>query len=289
MYPNHWSDWITQRWVEVTGRKVHLVKDSWLNGPIGKPSGIGATYFNDLAQELGFDVIRGNENVGLISDFYALKSNDFEPKMIQDQVIEFYENTGAYEMDAWAEWCGAFRPFGGLLAVMFSRRLQQLNVPLSGLDTSKGMTSEVIQLIDRQNQGIKETAWIRTLVGTGNVLYAGSYSTCRVPGYEGDCIKVVFPLPNGNAMVIMKPEAHEDGSFSVVSAGSRFGDPGFYFTVHNKEGKVSARYVSSMKERIHVYAGEDAVVRADHELKLWGITFLRLHYRMKRTRGRLAA
>lgn len=34
------------------------------------------------------------------------------------------------------------------MAAIFSRRLQQLNVPLSGLDTSRGITNEVTQLID---------------------------------------------------------------------------------------------------------------------------------------------
>jgi hypothetical protein len=37
-----------------------------------------------------------------------------------------------------------------------------------------------------------------------------------------------------------------------------------------------------MKETIHVYAAEDGLVRADHVLRLWGCTFLRLHYRLRR-------
>jgi hypothetical protein len=41
-------------------------------------------------------------------------------------------------IDCWSEWSSIFRPFGRLLAIVFSRRLQQLNVPLTGLDTSLG-------------------------------------------------------------------------------------------------------------------------------------------------------
>jgi hypothetical protein len=88
------------------------------------------------------------------------------------------------------------------------------------------------------------------------------------------------PLPHGNAIVIMRPVAHADGSLSVVSAGRRFGDPGFYFTVHSGD-VVWARYVASLKESIHVYAAENDLVRADHILTLWGATFLRLHYRLR--------
>ena len=117
-----------------------------------------------------------------------------------------------------------------------------------------------------------------------DVLYAGAYSTCRVPNYNGECVKVVFPLPNGNAMVIMRPVAHPDGSFSVVSHGERFGDPGFYFTVHSPRG-VRARYLKTLRESIKVYCAEEHTVRADHVLSLWRLTFLRLHYRMVRKKA----
>ena len=111
--------------------------------------------------------------------------------------------------------------------VIFSRRLQQLNMPLSSLDTGRGITSDVVKLRDPATGKILQTAWVRELIGTKNVLYAGSYTLCRVPGWPSPCIKVVFPLPNGNAIVIMKPEAHADGSLSVTSSGRAFGDPGF--------------------------------------------------------------
>lgn len=95
-------------------------------------------------------------------------------------------------------------------------------------------------------------------------------------------MRVVFPLPNGNAIVVMHPVAHDDGSFSIVSAGNGFGDPGFYFTVHGRAG-VRARYLRALRESIRVWPAEDGGVRADHVLTLWGATFLRLHYRLRRT------
>ena len=54
----------------------------------------------------------------------------------------------------------------------------------------------------------------------------------RTPRATGPCVKTVFPLPNGNAIVILRPEAQADGSLVLLSDGHRFGDPGFYFTVH---------------------------------------------------------
>ena len=178
-----------------------------------------------------------------------------------------------------------------MLAFFFSRRLEQLNVPLSGLDTSRGVSSDVLHLVDRNSGSIKQTAWVRELRGSGKVLYAGSYSLARVPGRLGACVKVVFPLPNGNAIVVMRPALHSDGSVSLVSAGERFGDPGFYFTVAvpGHDGQVWTRYLRALRETIRVYAADDAAgVRADHVLTLWGAPFLRLHYRLRPTPARQA-
>ena len=276
----HISDWTTQRWVQLAGRRVDLENSPWLSGLVGPTHGIGRTFFDEAARAEGLEVRRGAGIRGLLSDFSALRSRSFDPAAVHPSVAAFYEQTSSYQMDAWAEWCGPFRPFGGLLAALFSRRLQQLNVPLSALDTSRGITSEVLQLVDPETEEARYTAWVRELLGTGNILYAGSYSLCQVPGHDGACVKVVFPLPNGNAMVIMRPVAHTDGSFSVRSAGERFGDPGFYFTVHTEKG-VYARYLRSLKESIRVYPAEAREVRADHVLTLWGATFLRLHYRLR--------
>jgi hypothetical protein len=246
---------------------------------VGKVGGIGKDFFDHLATESDLR-IRRDDDQGLLADFAALRSSSFQPTAIHPAVVRFYERTSQYDLDAWSEWCGAFRPFGWLLATLFSRRLQQLNVPLSSLDTSRGVTSEIVQLIEPNTGQVHLTAWVRELIGTRNVLYAGSYSICTVPGYAGPCIRVAFPLPNGNALVIMRPEAHPDGSLSVTSSGSKFGDPGFYFTIHT-DGGVVARYVAALRESIRVYAAEDDLVRADHVLTFWGMQFLQLHYRLR--------
>ncbi|MES2570791.1 MAG: hypothetical protein V4710_12165 [Verrucomicrobiota bacterium] len=255
--------------------------EPWLAGPIAPTTGIGPDYFAALADAEGLLLHQPNSGAGILSDFATLRGESFEPSSIHPGVIRFYEQTSAYELDAWAEWCGLFRPFGWLLAVLFSRRLQQLNVPLSGLDTSKGLTSEVLQFIDPSTGLSRHTAWFRRLRGSGNVLYAGFYSVCTLPGRADPCVKVVFPLPNGNAIVVMRTECLADGSFVVTSAGNGFGEPGFYFTVHGNPCTIWARYVRALRESIHVFPAENGFIRADHVLTYFGMTFLRLHYRMR--------
>ena len=279
------TDWLTQRWVQATGRRVNLSSEGWLAGPIAPTTGIGPDYFASLAKGQGLLLQTPGGAAGILPEFAALAGATFNPLTVHSSVVQFYEQTVAYELDAWAEWCGLFRPFGWLLAVLFSRRLQQLNVPLSGLDTSRGITNEVLRFTDQATGALRQTAWYRRLPGTGRVLYAGFYSVCALPGHGDPCVKVVFPLPNGNAIVIMRAECRADGSLVVISAGDRFGEPGFYFTVHSSRGTVWARYVRALRESIHVFPAENGLLRADHVLTYFGATFLRLHYRMRYERN----
>lgn len=273
-------DWITQRWVQATGKRLPLATAPWLAGPVGSTRRIGPASLEAIARQDGLTVRRGHKPMGILPCFGQLRGPSFDPAAVDSRVRAFYERTSAYELDVWAEWSGFFRPLGRLLAVLFSRRLQQLNVPLSSLETSRGITSEVFQLVEPATETVCYSAWVREVVGTGNTLYAATYGLCHIPGHNGPCVRVVFPLPNGNAMVLMRPRAARGGSFTVISSGERFGDPGFYFTVQAGPGVVWARHVPQLRETITVYPARDGL-RADHVLTIWGVTFLRMHYRMR--------
>jgi hypothetical protein len=275
-------DRITQQWVVTTGRRVDLAQDAWLDGPYGPPAGIGSSFFEQWARDNGLVVQPDATRAGLLPDFDVLRGPDFDPARVDPRIARFYERAGEYSFDVWPQWKGIFQPFGTTLAALFSRRLQQLNVPLSALDTSRGVSSRVVQLLEPGSGRVRETAWVRELVATRSVLYAGSYSACGIPGHTGPCIKVVFPLPNGNAIVFLKPAVEAGGGFSLRSEGKRFGDPGFYFTVRRKNGEVRARYVGVMKERMEVRAESERVVRADHVFFFGRLAFLQMHYRMTR-------
>jgi len=279
-------DWSTQQWVRATGRRVDLAAAPWLAGPVGSTRGVGLDYFDKWAAAESLSVTRYRAGKGLLQSFAALSGPGFDASAVSPEVAEFYERAADFDMDVWSEWSGLFRPFGLLVAAIFSRRLEQLNLPLSSLDTSWGMTSEVVQVTTPQTGELRANAWVRTLVKTGRIIYVGSYSVTTPPGTPGPCVKTVFPLPNGNAIVILRPEVLADGSLVLLSEGRRFGDAGFYFTVHRPDGSVVARYLRSFRERIHVYPANGGVVRADHTMSLWGLRCLHLHYRLRRASGR---
>lgn len=70
----------------------------------------------------------------------------------------------------------------------------------------------------------------------------------------------------------------------LASIGNGFGDAGFYLIVRKKGSEAWIKYVRNLKETIHVY-NDNSELRADHILKLFGATFLKLHYRMSRRSG----
>ena len=273
-------DYVTQKWVRLSGRVVNLKEESWLQGETGETRQIGESYFKRLSENSNLKLNVNSQNAGLVKTFSNLQSSTFSPEKIHPRIRDFYERTAKYNLDVWSQWRGAFKPFGWVIAALFSRRLQQLNLPISPLETSRGITSDIIQLTD-ESGAIEGTGWLRKLVATDSVIYAGFYSTCKPSKFPAECVKVAFPLPNGNATVIMKPRQNSDGSLTLISSGDGFGEPGFYFIVRKNRDEAWVKYLYAMKESIHVYVDNAGELRADHVLKIWGATFLKLHYRMR--------
>ena len=159
-----------------------------------------------------------------------------------------------------------------------------MGLPISALDSSRGISSEIISLKQKSDNSTQYVGWLRKVIKTGNVIYAGAYTSCTPPNLESECVKVVFPLPNGNATVILWPENMPDGSLKLHSSGEGFGDGGFYLLVYSSIEKAHVKYVKSIKETIHVFIDENDELRTDHIFKFWGITFLQLHYRIREKR-----
>ncbi len=99
----HLIDWSTQRWVQATGRRVSLIEAPWLEGPIGKPTGIGLDFFQTYAAERGLRLVHAKPS-GLLPRFQSLRGPEFNPDAVSPQVAEFYERTSEYELDAWSQW-----------------------------------------------------------------------------------------------------------------------------------------------------------------------------------------
>jgi len=264
--------------VRLTGRRILKSRAAWLDCVIGRPGLIGAGIYDQIAKEQHLE-LTARDDAGLLPDFSSLAGPSFNPGNIHPRIRHFYEHTAQYRLEVWSEVYFAGKLVLWLLVEFISRQMDQLNFPISPLEVSKGMTSEIVQLTDPASRKIVHTGWLRRFRSTGKVIYAGLYSTVKIPGEENPCVKVTFPC-YGSSSVYLRPHAHDDGSFGLLSKGAGFGSAGFYRLLESGNDAWRVRYFQTLHETFHVYVDEDDVLRTDHLIEFLGLTILRLHYKM---------
>jgi hypothetical protein len=267
-------------WVSLTGALVRKADAPWLSCPLGGVEPIGTGIYERVAREEGLE-IRIPPDAGLLPSFNVLRGPSFDPDAVHPQIRHFYEHAAQYHLEVWSEVSLTGRFFLWLLVEFISRRMDQLNFPISSLEVAKGMSSEVLQLVERSSGRVVYTGWLRRLKSSGRVIYAGLYSTVQLPGESNPCVKVTFPC-RGSANVYLSPEANPDGSFGLASVGTTFGRSGFYRLIDGGADHFRVRHVRSLREVFHVYVDADGVLRTDHTVFFLGLTILRLHYKMTR-------
>ncbi len=137
----------------------------------------------------------------------ASQVSDFRSGRVEPRIRDFCEHAPAIGSMHGAP--PTFRPVIPLwlLVTTISRRVQQLDLPLDGL----GLTARRHHQRDHSALQIRMRPLViqdgyRRLVHDGRVLYTGFYMTQRNPRDAVPCVKAVFPMPGGNATVVLHPE-----------------------------------------------------------------------------------
>jgi hypothetical protein len=273
--------WFIYRLIWLFGRSRRRADVAWLIGPMGGPV-IGDSTDQEAADAEGLTIER--DSGGLIPAFEAqLGGPELPAAKIHAAIRDFYEHTAEFAMDVWSR---AYFPASlalALLVTTISRQVNQLNFPLSPLETALGMSSEIISMRTPDGR-VKYTGWFRTLAADATrVLYTGFYMTATVPGEANPCVKVVFPMPNGNATVILRPAVGESGALVLDSSGGKFGGAGFYRVQARDAERVRVWHIKTLKERFRVYVDDRGTLRCDHTVRFLGLPVLSLHYKMFRT------
>lgn len=274
------QDWFTQQWVIFWGRKINIENENWLIGPYGNLNGIGDDFILQLAQKEQLIIQRNQENKGLIHCFKELNLPQNEYEILSKKIIDFYENTSNYELKFNVNWNPFFKFFGLLVQVLFSKRINQLNLPLKNNDKVEDLSSEIIQLLNSKNNELKYTIWLRKNIQTNQVIYSGIYDTCILPNGK-TCIKAIFPLPKGNATVILNPIVTQNGDFKLESSGKKFGDAGFYFLLEDSKGINWAQYIKTFRDSL-IIEEQNSKIEAKQTLTLWNLKVLELKYQIKK-------
>ncbi len=267
-----------RQWLRVAGRRVAKADVPWLDGPIAASNHVGDKFYERLAATRGLRVQRNRAGSGLVPDMAQLDGPSFAASNLNAAVRDFYEHTSDYRLDVWSEARFPGRLMLWLLVTTVSRFMNQLNFPIHGLEMSRGMTSDIVDLTDG-NGHAELTGWFRKVLATNRVIYTGFYMTEQPPGHDAPCIKVVFPLPRGNATVLLRPGFDGD-RFTLQSSGGAFGEPGFYRLLEVDEDHWKVVHLRSLKERFEVYCDENGELRCDHRVRFMGLPMLSLHYRM---------
>ena len=272
------QDWFTQQWVIIWGRKINPNEYLWLIGPFGELNGIGEDFIFQLALKENLAVIRNTTSKGLLQSISKLNLTEIDIKNLSLKVIDFYEKTADYDLKLNVKWNPFFKIFGYLVNRLFSQRINQLNIPTENIKESENLLSEIIELISNENQELKYTIWLRKFKSTGKVIYSGIYTTCTLPSSK-TCIKAIFPLPKGNATVILKPSVGDKNELILDSSGVKFGDAGFYFLLNDTKGNYWSQYIKSFTDKLIVSEENENLV-ARQTLKLWNIKVANFEYRM---------
>jgi hypothetical protein len=278
-YPyQRFQDWFTQQWVILRGRKIDPETESWLVGPFGGLNGIGEEFILQLAEKEKLVVHRKVKSTGLLSSVNELGLSESDLAILSKEVIAFYEQTGRYKLSFRVKWKRGFKFFGGLVNSLFSDRIHQLYIPTKNIDGIEVLDSEIITLNAPNSNEPVFTIWFRRLKTSGKVIFSGVYGTCTLPSGK-KCVKAVFPLPNGNATVILEPIVQQNGALALVSSGDKFGDPGFYFLLKDSKNNYWAQYIQSFRDRLTINILED-YLSAEQILTLWGREVLRINYKI---------
>jgi hypothetical protein len=273
--------------IRVFGRTVQPSTVPWLHGPFGSDY-IGDKPYEECARNENLTIERDASEGGLVPNFDSLASDLFDVSRVHPSVRHFYEHTARYRMDVWAE-----APFPAniglfLLVTTISRKVNQLNFPLRMLETAKGMASEIVLLRDPLGS-VRYAGWYRRLLDTGRAIYTGFYLVGRTAKDDRPVVKVVFPMPRGNATVLLRPQLNASGDFELTSDGRAFGDVGFYRLDHEPNGQLRVWHVRSLKEYFRLYLDAAGTLRCDHRVRFLGLPVLQLHYRIEPIAVRPAA
>lgn len=274
----HWQDWATQQWNIACGRKFDPKKEIWLAGPYGQLGGIGEKVLQQLADSERLLIQNTSENSGLLPNFQELELPAAALAKLHPSIVDFYQNTASYALQLKVKWNPFFRFFGKLVHVLFSRRIEQLSLPLTNSAIVEPISSELIQLVEPESGKLRYTFWLRKFSSSEQVLYSGCYSTCKLPDGQ-TCVKAVFPLPMGNATVIMRPSVGENGELILRSAGKKMGDAGFYFLLQDAKAQHWAHFIACFRDELTVKVVQNQLV-AFQQLTLWGFTVVEFEYRI---------
>ncbi|WP_010199793.1 YndJ family protein [Bacillus sp. m3-13] len=202
----------------------------------------------------------GEPRPGLVENL----SDFVDVKVIPETIVQFYEQTERYQLVASVKWATWFKPFAWCYK-WISTKLQQLNLPISRKPTEMTYT---IRAVDPMLDGRKSPrAWIRKV--KNNTVFVAIYSQHKIEGRT--YMNIALPLPFSSMIGILQLDA-VDGRLVLSSEGDR--DSGVYLALGSTTFKLPLSEYFVIREQSR------GVLTAEHKMKIFGVPFLRIDYRI---------
>lgn len=101
---------------------------------------VGKEFFKQFAEQTKAQFEGHVPNAGLVQSFDCLKCDDFDPRLVDPLIRDFYEHTARYDMQIAIRWNPLVRPLGWLFRQLIARHIRTFLVPinqaaLKGLDS----------------------------------------------------------------------------------------------------------------------------------------------------------
>jgi hypothetical protein len=212
----------------------------------------------------------------------SLGGDGFDPDRVARPIVDFYEQTSEWRMEAQCHWSPGAWPFAQLLSSAFARRLAQFDLPIRAGAVTYGIDNRIVTVRDVGGSQIG-AAWLRTLQSTGQTIYSGWYGVVTLPSADRASLRVVFPLPNGSVTVFLQPSVRPDGSLALRSPIGPFGSDGAYLVVADSGQSTGWARRIPLVEEFLVSANQDGGLRTVHELSIWSLPVFKLDYRLQRS------
>jgi hypothetical protein len=273
----------TRKFWRAVGRRIDLAGEhAWLRAPMSDGARVRDGWLDAEAAAYGGAVREDLPGAGLVADLAQLDGPGFSAARLRPEIRDFYEHTSDWRMEVWVAWSPVFWPAGEAISRIFGQRLEQLALPMRPLDVARGMDSRIAVIQDAD--GVQRAAgWLRTVRSTGDFAFSGCYSVRALPGADRPGVHVAFPLESGNLQVFLRPDHGDDGSLWLRSPGERWGGNGAYVVAVDGGRTWASR--APIHESFHLYVDDEGVLRADHDLRLFRSSAVRLHYKLDRRRA----
>ncbi|TCP62722.1 YndJ family protein [Baia soyae] len=211
---------------------------------------------------------------GLVDDV-QLFTPDIDLSLLAPTISDFYQHTERYRLIAKVRWSLWFYPFAFIYR-FFSRRFQQLNLPISSKPVEMvGNLSPILEELDGRRE---PRAWLRKM--GEETVFVALYSYYQSQSQGRTYMNIALPLP-GSAMIGILEWKQMGRDLQITSeASTPSSDSGIYLTWKKSTWKLPLR------EQFWVREVEPGRLEADHKMWIFGIPFLRVEYEIKSNYGK---